>query len=204
LKPTRIRRTGGRTAEAWIPPLPVFLLVLAAAFAGWGCAGSAEGPPHPAGPPDAGPPPASEGTPSPIPDTGAQEFNVTMVTQTGQFYVDKLEIEFNRRRGIHSVFGFYRDSFDKLVNIPFAELSRIQFLGPMPQSMFEQARVGRESLNLSEDFAFQLRLTFKDQRQSEFFAFIPKLRGERDFTLWELSLSNANDAGGIQYIEFNR
>jgi hypothetical protein len=151
-----------------------------------------------------GPPPASQATPEPIPDTGGEEFNVTMVTRTGQFYVDKLEVEFNRRRGIHSFFGFYRDSYDQMVNVPFRELSRVEFLGPMPPSLFDQARVGRESLNLSEDFAFRVRLTFKDQRQSEFFAFIPKLRGERDFTLWELTLTNANNAGGIQYIEFNR
>jgi hypothetical protein len=183
---------------------PVVLLIAALGLAGWGCAGGSGSPPHPAGQPAAAPAPISEGTPEPIPETGGEEFNVTMVTQTGQFYVDNLEIEFNRRRGIHAVFGFYRDSFDNLVNVPFRDLSRIEFLGPMPSSLFDQARVGRENLNLSQDFAFRTRLTFKDQRQSEFFAFIPKLRGERDFTLWELSLSNVNNAAGIQYIEFNR
>jgi hypothetical protein len=140
--------------------------------------------------------------PEPIITDPDKIFNVTFYTNAGQFQVDKLEIEMNHRRGIHEFFGFYRDTYTQWVRVPFSKLLRVEFLGAMPTSLFEQAIVGREQLNLRQDNAFDLRLTYKDQTQEEFFAIIPKLRGEKDLQLWEYNMSNRNQP--IRTIEFDR
>lgn len=140
--------------------------------------------------------------PAPIVTDPGETFNVTMYTTSGQFTVDKLEIEFNHRRGIHEFYGFYRDAYAEMKRIPFGDLLRVEFLGEMPQALFEQAIVGREQMNLRQDQAFTVRLTFKDQSQREFFAIIPKFRGEKDLQLWEYNMSSKNQT--IQRIEFDR
>jgi hypothetical protein len=140
--------------------------------------------------------------PAPIVTDPGDTFNVTFYTSTGQFPVDKLEIEFNRRRGIHEFFGFYRDAYDNMERIPFSKLQRVDFLGEMPPPLFDQAIVGREQMQLRQDWAFTVRLTFKDSTQKEFFAIVPKFRGEKDLELWEYNLSNKNQP--IQSIEFDR
>lgn len=138
---------------------------------------------------------------SPITTTPENTFNVTISSSGGQFPVDKLEIEFNRRRGIHEFYGFYRDSYDELQRVPFSELQRVDFLGEMPPPIFDQAIVGKEHLNLRQDNAFEVRLTFKDRRQEDFFAIIPKFRGEKDLQLWEFSMSSRKNP--FDYIEFH-
>jgi hypothetical protein len=140
--------------------------------------------------------------PDPIVTDADETFNVTFLTTGGQFQVDKLEIEFNRRRGIHHFFGFYRDAYDEMERIPFSELRRVDFVGEMPPILFDQAIVGREQMNLRQDQAFTVRLIFKDYSQKEFFAIIPKFRGEKDLQLWEYNLSNRNQV--FQTIEFDR
>jgi len=178
--------------------LPAALLAGGALAAG--CGGSSATPPRP------GTEAADKGSidrpPSPIVTDPDETFNVTFMTSGGQFLVDKLEIEFNRRRGIHQLFGFYRDSYAEMERIPFSELQRIEFLGEMPAALFDQAIVGREQMNLREDQAFTVRLTFRDQTQREFFALIPKFRGEKDLQLWEYTMSNKNQV--IDYIDFDR
>jgi hypothetical protein len=171
------------------------VLVLAA-----GCGGGGTAVPPPAGQTGAGSDIATP--PPPITTDRGEIFNVTFHTRTGEFPVDKLEIEFNRRRGIHQLYGFYRDSYMEMARIPFAELSRIDFLGEMPPELFSQATVGREQEKLSQDNAFQVRLTYRDGRQEEFFAIIPKFRGEKDLVLWEYPMSNQNLT--IEYIDFDR
>ena len=201
------RRTGAGRVRAlagpgWARSAGIVLSAsLALVFAGCGGGGTAGGGPHP-GPQAVPAPPADEGIPEPLGTAHGEIFNVTIFTATGQVYVDKLEVEFNRRRGIHSFYGFYRDAWDKLVTIPFRDLLRVDFLGPMPPELFDQAIIGRESMNLHLENAFETRLTFRDQNQEEFYAIIPKLRGEKDFQLWEMSLNSR--AMPIQYIEFNR
>jgi hypothetical protein len=140
--------------------------------------------------------------PDPIVTDPDETFNVTFMTSGGQFQVDKLEIEFNRRRGIHQLFGFYRDAYAEMERIPFSELQRVEFLGEMPPPLFEQAIVGREQMNLRQDQAFTVRLTFRDQTQREFFALIPKFRGEKDLQLWEYAMSNKDET--ISFIDFDR
>lgn len=163
---------------------------------GIGCGGSAGTSQRaPAGDPVDRPPDLIETSPR---DT----FNVDFYTSGGQFLVEKLEVEFNRRRGIHEFYGFYRDSYKELARIPFRDLSRLDFLGPMPPQIFDQAIIGRESENLRQDQAFQVRLTFRDGRQEEFFAIIPKFRGVKDLELWEFSMNSGNNV--IEYLEFPR
>ena len=129
-------------------------------------------------------------------------FNVTITTIGGRFEVDKLEIEFNQRRGIHEIYGFYRDAYDTMERIPFGVLERVDFLGEMPPQIFDQAILGRENENLRQKNAFLLRLTFRDQRQEDFYGIIPKFRGEKDLQLWEHSLNNQNNP--LDFIEFDR
>ncbi len=170
----------------------------------WGCGGTGGAGEHATGA-SAAPPPrssAGQGTPEPISTDRGEVFNVTVQTPTGQFYVDKLEIEFNRRKGIHALYGFYRDSYKELVTIPFRDLKRIEFQGAMSADLFDQAIVGRENMTLDPNAAFDLTLTYRDQHQQEFFAIIPKFRGEKDFQLWEFPMDN--HAKAIDYIDFNR
>ena len=129
-------------------------------------------------------------------------FNVTIYTSSGQAYVDKLEVEFNRRRGIHAFYGFYRDQYTEMVTIPFSALKRVDFEGQMPVGLFDKAIIGREAMDLNRDYAFQVQLTYQDDRREEFFALIPKLRGERDFVLWEQTMSST--VKQIDYIDFDR
>jgi hypothetical protein len=153
-------------------------------------------------PPGQTPPGTPPGGPLGEPQKVPGVFNVTITNQAGQFLIDALEIEFNRRRGIHTFFGFYRDAYHQPANIPFEQLERVDFRGMMPPELFDQAMIGREDLNLSRDVAFELTLTYKDQRQELFYAFIPKIRGIFDFKPWEVGM--ANNSLGIQIIEFNR
>lgn len=143
-----------------------------------------------------------EPPPPPLVKDPQDTFNVTFYTNTGQFLVDKLEIEFNHRRGIHELFGFRRDAYDRMARIPFSSLQRIDFMGQMPPALFEQATVGRENQNLLLANAFEVRLTYKDDSQEDFFAIIPKFRGEKDLELWEWPMNSQTNT--IQYIEFNR
>lgn len=129
-------------------------------------------------------------------------YNVTINTLGGQLIVDKLEIEFNRRRGIHEFYGFYRDRYDKMERIGFNLLKRVDFEGEMPREIFDQATIGREQEHLRPEQAFTLLLYFKNGNQETFYAIIPKFRGEKDLQLWELPMNNANRV--IDYIEFNR
>jgi len=168
-----------------------------ACLAVWGCGGSAAGTA-----PNSAPADTIQRPPAPIVKDAKDIYNVTLYTNAGQFPVDKLEIEFNRRRGIHEFYGFYRDSYDRMARIPFGELERVDFLGQMPPAIFDQATIGRENENLRLDNAFEVRLTYKDNRQEDFFAIIPKFRGEKDLELWEFSMNSKNNV--IQYIEFNR
>lgn len=191
--------------SAWmVLPLPVALMLAAclavfvAALAGCG-GGSSGAPPTPRvadrnGP--AGRPPEAVVT------QPGDVFNVTIYTSGGQIYVDKLEVEFNRRRGIHAFYGFYRDQYEEMVTIPFSALRRADFEGQMPIGLFDQAIIGREAMELSRDYAFQVQLTYKDQRREEFFALIPKLRGERDYVLWEATMNSS--VKQMDYIDFDR
>lgn len=140
--------------------------------------------------------------PDPIVTDPQNTFNVTISAAGSLFPVDKLEIEFNRRRGIHEFYGFYRDKYSQLDKVPFRDLQRVDFLGQMPAVTFDQATLGKENLNLRLEHAFQVRFTFKDGRQEDFFAFIPKFRGEKDLQLWEFSMNSNRRA--FDYIEFNR
>ena len=169
---------------------------VAIAVAGIGCGGSA-------GPADRAPAADPVDRVPELIETNPRDiFNVHFYTTGGQFLVEKLEIEFNRRRGIHEFYGFHRDSYTDLARIPFRDLSRLDFLGPMPPQIFDQAIIGRENENLRQDQAFQVRLTFRDGRQEEFFALIPKFRGIKDLELWEFSMNNRNNV--IDYLEFTR
>ncbi len=143
-----------------------------------------------------------ERPPDPIVKDAQDIYNVSITTPTGQFLVDKLEIEFNRRRGIHEFYGFYRDQYDQMVRIPFYQLERVDFLGAMPAQLFEQAIIGREHENLQQHQAFEVRLRFREGNQETFFAIIPKFRGEKDLQLWEFAMSNRTIP--IDYIEFDR
>ncbi len=176
----------------------VCLIGLVAALAGCG-GGSSGAPPTPRvtdrNAPAGKPPEAVVTQPGDV-------FNVTIYTSSGQIYVDKLEIEFNRRRGIHAFYGFYRDQYEEMVTIPFSELRRVDFEGQMPIGLFDQAIIGREAMELSRDYAFQVQLTYQDQRREEFFALIPKFRGERDFVLWELTMNSS--VKQMDYIDFDR
>lgn len=164
--------------------------------AAWGCGGSS------AGTSASGDLDTIARPPAPIVKDAKDIYNVTIYTTNGQFPVDKLEIEFNHRRGIHEFYGFYRDSYSRMARIPFGDLERVDFLGQMPPAIFDQATIGRENENLSLDNAFEVRLNYKDGRQEDFFAIIPKFRGEKDLELWEFSLNAKKNV--IQYIEFNR
>ena len=148
------------------------------------------------------PAPPSGLPPGAIQTSPGDAFNVTIYSLGGQINVDKLEVEFNRRRGIHAFYGFYRDQYEEMTTIPFSALKRIQFEGPMPVGLYDQATIGREALNLSRDYAFQVQLTYRDERREEFFALIPKLRGEKDFVLWELTMNSS--VAQIDYIDFDR
>ena len=178
--------------------LAVCLVGLVAAFAGCG-GGSSGAPPTPRvtahNGPEGKPPEAVVTQPGDI-------FNVTIYTSAGQLYVDKLEVEFNRRRGIHAFYGFYRDQYAEMATIPFSSLRRVDFEGQMPVGLFDQAIIGREAMNLNRDYAFQVQLTYADQRREEFFALIPKLRGERDYVLWEQTMNST--VKQIDYIDFDR
>lgn len=144
-----------------------------------------------------------ERPPDPIPTTSpADVYNVTINTPGGQFLVDKLEIEFNRRRGIHEFYGFYRDQYDTMVRIPFYKLTRVDFTGPLPQSVFDQINIGREQEYLQPNQGFILRLWFREGSQEQFIAFIPRFRGEKDLQLWEFPMDN--NFLPIDYIEFDR
>jgi hypothetical protein len=129
-------------------------------------------------------------------------FNVTLTTNQGQILVDKLEVEFNKRRGIHELYGFYRDQYRDMARMPFADLKRIDFIRQMPQHDFQQAIIGREDQRLLYQNAFEVKLTHKDDRQESFYAIIPMFRGEKDLNLWEYPMDAANNP--IQYIEFDR
>jgi len=130
------------------------------------------------------------------------EYDVTITTTSGLIYVDRLELEFNRRRGIHAFYGFYEDRFDKLETIAWNRIERIDIQGVMPQTLFEQAILSREDQNYRRETMFETRIRFKDQTTILFYAIIPKLRGEKDFRLWELTMTN--NAPQVEYIEFNR
>jgi len=140
--------------------------------------------------------------PPPITTDRGEIFNVTLTTNQGQILVDKLEIEFNRRRGIHELYGFYRDQYRDMVRLPFADLKRIDFLRQMPPHDFEQAIIGREDQRLLLQWAFEVKLTHKDDRQESFYAIIPMFRGEKDLNLWEYPMDSRSSP--IQYIEFDR
>ena len=141
----------------------------------------------------------------PLPDIPEDqtEFTARFYTPGGQFTVEKLEMEFyGGRRGRHYFFGFFRDQYDQPQQIEFRELSRVDFIDQMNQSLYEQAILGREELGLSINNAFQLRLHYWDGNQQEFFAFIPKLRGEKDFQSWEFPMDS--NVRQILYLEFER
>jgi hypothetical protein len=129
-------------------------------------------------------------------------FNVTIYTDAGPIYVDKLELEFNQRRGIHAFYGFRRDAYEQMVTIPFADLDRVDFVDGIPPSTFDQIILGREDQNLRSESGFELMLTYRDGRTEPFYAFIPRLRGEKDFLIWERGLNSVSK--DIEYIEFNR
>jgi hypothetical protein len=168
--------------------------VLAVLLAAAGCGGSAP----PGSKPDTG---APSGAGAEDPDAPG-EYNVTINTRSGSLYIDKLELEFNRRRGIHAFYGFFEDQIDRLTTVPFADLERLDILEPMSHDLFDQAVLGREEMNLRRDQAFETRLYYKDQSTARFYAIIPKLRGEKDYQIWELPMTN--NAAAIEFIEFNR
>lgn len=148
-----------------------------------GCGGSG------AGAPAGG---ASVDAPDPVPGVPVDRnvWSVRFYSSSGQFIVDEFEIEFyGGRRGKHYFFGFFRDQYESPVQIPFNQLTRVDFMGQMEQSLFEQATFNREDLGLQWANAFSLRLHYLDGRQDEFFAFIPKFRGMKDFQRWEVTLS---------------
>jgi hypothetical protein len=139
----------------------------------------------------------------PLPEVPVErtDFRARFTTAGSVFLVDLLEVEFyGGRRGKHHFLGFYRDQYDQMVQVPFSDLTRIDFVGQMDKSLFDQAVFGREELGLQLNNAFELRLTYRDQRQEEFFAFIPKFRGEKDFTIWEFPLDSSQRQ--ILWIEF--
>jgi hypothetical protein len=196
----RVREGAGRAARRTGIAASGALLVAGFALALAGCGGAAAGGPGPQASPETRPP--AEGIPDALTTDRGEIYNVTIYSTGGQIFVDKLEIEFNRRRGIHAFYGFYRDDYAEMLSIPFRDLLRVDFLGPMPPSMFDQAIIGREDQDLRREYAFELRLTYRDNRQEEFFAIIPKLRGEKDYQLWEFTMNSAVQA--IDYIEFSR
>jgi len=163
-----------------------------------GCGGSSEQKPETVSMRPSTPAPP----PPPITTDRGEIFNVTLTTDAGQILVDKLEVEFNRRRGIHELYGFYLDDYSEMERIPFADLKRIDFIRPMPTHDFEQATIGREDQRLLSQNAFEVKLTHRDDRQESFYAIIPMFRGEKDLNLWEWPMDSRNNA--IQYIEFYR
>ena len=170
---------------------------LSAAFFALGCGSSQEKPETVSVRPSTPAPP-----PPPITTDRGEIFNVTLTTNGGQILVDKLEIEFNRRRGIHELFGFYLDTYTQMARIPFADLKRVDFIRQMPLHDFEQAIIGREDQRLLHQNAFEVKLTLRDDRQESFYAIIPMFRGEKDLNLWEWPMDARSN--GIQYIEFDR
>jgi hypothetical protein len=164
----------------------------------FGCGSSSHDKPVITSHPAANPAPVAP----PITTDRGEIFNVTITTNAGQILVDKLEIEFNRRRGIHELYGFYFNSYNQMARLPFATLKRIDFLRQMPTHEFEQAIIGREDQNLLPQNAFEVKLTYRDDRQESFYAVIPMFRGEKDMNLWEYPMDSRNNP--IQYIEFDR
>lgn len=177
-------------------------LMAGALVAAAGCGGRAApaGGSSPDGTVRTAPPPIDQ-PPPPITTDQGTNFRVTVQTSSGLFTVDKLEVEFNKRRGLHYITGFYRDQWDQMTTIPFRDIQRIEFFGPMPTTLFEQAIIGREQMNLYNDNAFGTRVFLRNGDDVEFFAFIPKLRGEKDLVLWEFPMNSNNNA--ISYIDFD-
>jgi len=166
-----------------------------------GCSGGSAG--HPASqPPDAPPPSGAQPPQSTLPDI-PKGFNVTITTtSSGLVYVDNLEVEANRRRGIYAFMGFYPNQFDQMAQVPFQDITQVSFLGPMPQNMFDVVKETRENQNLHLDEFFDTYVTLKNGDKQEFYAYIPKIRGYKDFQVWEFSMNSLNN--GIQKIEFDR
>ncbi|NNF07238.1 MAG: hypothetical protein HKN21_10800 [Candidatus Eisenbacteria bacterium] len=179
--------------QLWVLGLFVSLVFL-------GCAGSGVDAPttNPTTDPVPDPPPPSEPNPEPSGDV----YNVTLYTNAGPVYVDKFELEFNRRRGIYGFYGFFQDRYERFELVSFKDLERIDILKPMDRGVFDQILVGKEEMRLRPEQAFETRLTYRTGETSRFYAIISKFRGEKDFRLWELGMTGNN--AGIQYIEFDR
>lgn len=149
-------------------------------------------------------PPGSEpiADPPPVdaPQSGPNTFNVVIYTPYDVLYIDDLESEFNQRRGIRAMIGFDETDFDNLVEIPWSELTRVDFDGIVEDALWEQIFSGRENQGLSQNRIQKVLLHYKSGSTRYFYAILTKFRGYKDGVKWDVNMTG--NPRSYDYLEF--
>jgi hypothetical protein len=137
-------------------------------------------------PPETEPGVGGEPQTKPLGTTGIE---VEIYTGYGRFVVNEFRIDFEERRNILQLFGFYPDQWERMEQVPLSALEEFEIRSIVDDDSFARVYKDRRDFQLNQQEIFRVFLRMKGGNIVDYIAIIPRIRGFRDGQRWEQSMS---------------
>jgi hypothetical protein len=136
------------------------------------------------------PPPSSDSAVAPA----GQSMEMTgptveIYTAIERIVVQGFRIDFPKMRNVTNLVGFPPEEWDRVINVPLADLNEILFRGVIDQTTFDRIYKNREQFSVNQQEFFNVQLVRTDGSRSDLVAVMPRFRGIKDGTVWEMSMA---------------
>ncbi|HEX7880743.1 MAG TPA: hypothetical protein VF720_15115 [Candidatus Eisenbacteria bacterium] len=114
---------------------------------------------------------------------------VEIYTAVERIVVQGFRLDFPKMRNITNLVGFPPEQWDRVINVPLADLDEIQFRGNIDQATFDRIYKNREQFSVNPAEFFNVQVIRTDGTRADLVAVMPKFRGIKDGTVWEMSMA---------------
>ena len=118
--------------------------------------------------------------------TGPQ---VEIYTAVERVVILGFRIDFPRMRNVTYLVGFRPEQWEQVVQVPLTDLQEFQIRGVVDQTTFDRIYKNREQFSVDPQEFFNVQIVRLDGNREDLVAIIPKFRGVRDGTVWEMSMA---------------
>lgn len=114
---------------------------------------------------------------------------VEIFTAIERIVVQGFRIDFPKTRNVTSLIGFPPEEWDRVVNVPLADVQEFQIRGNIDTATFERIYKNREQYSVNPLEFFNIQVVMRDGTRTDLVAVFPKFRGIKDGVVWDLSMA---------------